>query len=88
MKYSKFEYMRTKPHPQTITHVVIYSKTDTLDIEHFSDTVIGEYHDWFYQRKARELQHLHKTEMTIGVLTFRAWLTHQENVPVLFDYSI
>ena len=88
MKYSKFEYMRTKPQPQTITHVVIYSKTDTLDIEHFSETVIGKYHDWFYQKKARELEHMHKAEMTIGVLTFRAFLMYQENVPVLFDYSI
>jgi len=88
MKYSEFEYMQTNRQPQTVTHVVIYSKTDTLDIEHFSETVIGEYHDWFYQKKARELQHMHKTEMTIGILTFRAYLTHQENRTVLLDYSI
>lgn len=88
MKYSKFEYMQTKPQPQSITHVVIYSKTDTADVEHFSETVIGEYFDWIYQKKARELQHVHKTDMTIGILTFRAYLTDQENRSVLLDYSI
>lgn len=88
MKYSEFEYMQTNRQPQTITHVVIYSKMGTLDIEHFSETVIGEYFDWIYQKKARELQHIHKTEMTIGILTFRAFLTHQENRAVLLDYSI
>jgi hypothetical protein len=80
--------MREKPQPQTITHVVIYSGTPGLDIEHFAETVIGEYDDWLYQRKARDLQHIHKADMTIAVFTYTAVLRQQRNVPVLLDFSI
>jgi hypothetical protein len=80
--------MGEKQQPETITHVVIYSGTPTLDIEHFSETIIGEYDNWLYQRKARDLQHIHKADMTIAVFRYRATLWQQENIPVLLDFSI
>lgn len=88
MTYSGFGHMQTKPQPQIITHVVIYSGYGKLEQEHFNETVIGEYDDWLYQKKARELQHIHNTDMTIAVFTYKAMLYRQENVPVLLDFSI